>query len=352
MTKKLLFLYTEIAEYFLAGVEALSKLKAEIHIVRFPLNKEAPFKFRELPEVSFYNRPDYSEEQLLDLSKKINPDIIIVSGWIDKGYLKIAKYFKNKILTVLSLDNHWNGNLKQKIASILSPFYIKNKFTYAWVPGKPQSVFAKKLGFPESKIKTGFYTADVNLFSDYYQKYLSQKQKSYPKKILYVGRYIQQKGIFSMWQAFIELQKEDPSEWELICVGTGDLFDQRVEHPKIKHLGFIQPNQMGEIIADSGVYILPSNFEPWGVSVHEMAAAGMPLLCSKEVGAATEFLEDGKNGYFFEAENVESIKSAIKKIMQTDEKELQKMGTVSTEKASAITPEIWAQTVMSMLKYN
>ena len=352
MKPKALFLYTEIAEYFLSGIEALNKKETEIHIVKWATNKEAPFDFRNLNGVHFYERNLYSNAELAVLVKNINPSIIIVSGWIDKGYLKSLTAFKNKIPVVLSLDNHWTASLKQKLAALISPFFLKNKFSHAWVPGKTQKQYALKLGFKENKIHQGFYSADTSLFSGYHQKSRAQKQKNYPKKLLYVGRYIKEKAIPLLWESFIELQTEIPNNWELICVGTGELFEKRIHHPKIKHLGFIQPAEMDKIIAETGVFVLPSNFEPWGVVVHEYAAAGFPIICSDKIGAATTFLENGKNGFSFQSDNKEDLKKALKKTMSLSTEKLIEMGELSHKKSQQLSPEKWANTVLKILNSN
>ncbi len=350
MKTKILFLYTEIAEYFLAGVDALSKKNTEIHIVKWATNKEAPFKFRHIKNTTIYERNELSDSKLLKTAINISPDIIIISGWTDKAYLKTAKYFKGKIPTVLTLDNHWTANLKQKIARLLSPFIFKTKFSHVWVPGEPQKKYALKLGFPEDKIYLGFYSADTQLFSEYQQKYQEKKLTKLPHKFLYVGRYIHAKAVFLLWEAFAELQNENPNDWELICVGTGELFEQRMKHPKIKHFGFVQPKDMGDIIADTSVFVLPSNFEPWGVVVHEYAAAGYPVICSDKIGAASAFLENGKNGFYFQSENKESLKSAFKKIVKTPDDELIRMGEISQTKSLKLSPEKWADTVIKILE--
>lgn len=345
----ILFLYTEIAEYFLAGIESLNTQNVEIHIVKWATNKEAPFEFRHLEQLKFYDRDRFSDAQLLSLVQNIQPQMIITSGWTDKGYLKIAAFFNRKIPTVLTLDNLWTGSIKQKIAAFISPFFIKNKFSHAWVPGKPQTKYALKLGFKQSKIYTGFYSADTTLFSNFYQKYYNSKQKNFPKKLLYVGRYVEQKAIFLLWEAFIELQEENPNNWELICVGTGELFEQRTIHPKIKHLGFVQPKDMGRIIADTGVFVLAGKFEPWGVVVHEYAAAGFPLICSNKIGAATAFLEENKNGFFFESGNKADLKKVLKKTMSLSSEQLRAMGECSQKKSTQLSPDKWADTVLKIL---
>ena len=223
-----------------------------------------------------------SLSKLKDLASLVDPSIILCSGWVDNKYLKIVKKFRKKIPTVLLFDNQWKGSPKQILGSILSPFFLKNIFSNVWVTGKSAKYFAEKLGFLENQILTGLYSADTLRFSKYSAQFKKEKQTNFPKVFLYVGRYVNHKGIFDLWNAFIELQNEEPNDWELWCLGTGVEYENRVLHPKIKHFGFIQPYNMFKYLSKSGVYILPS-IEPWGVSVHEMAASSYPLLLSDKV---------------------------------------------------------------------
>ena len=279
--------------------------------------------------------------------EKISPDIIYCSGWTDKVYLKICGIYKSKIPTVIGLDNQWKGNIKQRIACLISPFYLLKKFSYAWIPGILQYKFAEKLGFNKNRIMSGLYCADVELFYTQFLSNREDKQRMFPKRFIFIGRYYEFKGVKDLWHAFIELQNENPNGWELWCLGTGDI--PPIQHPKIKHFGFVQLEQLKHFIKDTGVFILPSHFEPWGVAVHECAAAGMPLICSNEVGAATAFLKIGDNGYLHEAKNINSLKSAMKKMMRLPDKELNKMGDRSSELAKQITPTIWANTIMKII---
>ncbi len=347
---KILILYSEIAGYTITCVNKTIELypNVEFHIVRWPVNKEAPFEFK-LNSCSIYDRNTFSNKQLLELANTINPNLIISSGWMDKGYLNVCKHYKGKVKTVLALDNHWFGNPKQKIATLLSSFIVKNKFSHVWVPGKPQRQFAEKLGYNSSEISEGFYSADVDLFSSYFEKTKESKICNFPKRFIYVGRYVKHKGIFDMWNAFIELQKEHPNDWELWCIGTGDEFDNKIEHDKIKHFGFVQPENFLEYILQTGVYILPSHVEPWGVSLHEYAAAGFPMICSNKVGASEKFMREEKNGYVFTARDKEAIKDAFRKVVDSSEKELLDMQKKSIELSLLVTPAKWAETLMKLI---
>jgi len=344
---KILFLYTELAGYFEACIRELNTRDVEIHIVKWPVNKEAPFKFSFPEEVNIYDRSDYDTPGLIRLSKNISPDLIISSGWVDKGYLKVCKTFKGKIPVVLTMDNQWHGTLKQYVARLVAPFTLLHTFSHVWVPGKPQKEYALRLGFNSDRIRTGFYSADVDRFSKIAAKRFDKGKIS--KRFLYIGRYIPQKGIDKLFSAFMDLVDEGYSDWELWCMGTGDLYDERPIHDKIKHFGFVQPSEMEEYLEQAGVFVLPSDFEPWGVVVHEMAAAAFPMIISSAVGSVSEFLTDGENGFVFIKGDKEELKAAMKNIMEMSEEELLKMADNSYKKGMTWTPAKWAKEVLSFV---
>jgi glycosyltransferase involved in cell wall biosynthesis len=341
-----LFLYTEIAEYFLACSNQLSS-HGEVHIVCWPVNNEAPFQFQENKKLNIYSKADYNYNQLKELVTSINPDVIICSGWIDKDYLKITKTYFKKIPTIMTCDTQWRGDLKQRLAMVVSRFTLLKIFSHAWVPGQIQKQYVLNLGFKENKIETGFYSCDLTRFEAIYQSQKAEKKAHFPKRFLYVGRYYEFKGIKELWQAFIELQTEQPNEWELWCLGIGNI--EPIKHPKIKHFGFVQPKDLSPITLQTGVFILPSRFEPWGVVVHEFAASGFPLLLSNKVGAKEQFLKVGENGFEFEAESISSIKYALKNIINTSNSQLIEMSAHSNKLSKTISPKKWANGLLKMV---
>jgi glycosyltransferase involved in cell wall biosynthesis len=343
----LLVLYEDLAGYFVKCISVFSKqYNVDVHIFRKAVNKDAPFELT-LGEIRTYTVSEYRDEELMQLVQQIKPDAVFCGGWSNKLYLKIVKSCKGKVPTVIGFDNKWSGSLKQQLASMIAPFYITSKFDKCFVPAAEQKKFALKMGFQPSQIAEGAYCCDFDLFYEQYLANKEQKEKQFPKRFIYVGRYVQHKGIGDLWKAFIELQVEQPNEWELWCMGTGDV--KPVDHPKIKHFGFVQPAAMIDFIKDTGVFILPSHAEPWGVVIHEYAAAGFPIICSDEVGARTTFVEDNLNGYIYASGNVEELKSAMARIIDSSEEKLNGMSRESVSKAKLITPEIWAKQLISLI---
>ena len=92
---KFVFLYTEIAEYFLACCNQLAE-HGEVHIIRWPVNKEAPFKFEINPGLKLYSKTDYTLPQLEQLVASIQPNVLTVS------YTHLDVYKRQELVPVIT----------------------------------------------------------------------------------------------------------------------------------------------------------------------------------------------------------------------------------------------------------
>lgn len=344
---KILVLYEELALYLINGFNVLAeKNNCEILIISKKINSVAPFKFNNLHKnITVKEREFFSNKELLHLSKKFNPDFIFLGGWVYKPYLKILKTLRVK--TVIAFDNQWQGTLRQKLGCLYFKLTLKKFVSAAFVAGQKQYEFARHLGFNADNISMGLYCCDYDYFSSF-SKLKTGDGSVIPKRFLFVGRYAKEKGIEDLWSAFIDLQNQNPSEWELWCLGKGDV--KPVQHPKIRHFGFLQPSEMAEIIKNTGVFVLPSTFEPWGVVMHEYASAGFPILCSDKVGARDMFLGDNINGFVFKAGNNAQLKEKLNKFTNMPDVELCGMAQKSFNLASKLTPQIWAEKLLKIFK--
>lgn len=344
---KILILYYELAAYNIICFEQLTGFK-EVHVVAYPVNKEAPFDLLVSDRVKIHRRNEMDINSLRELYASVKPCITFCAGWSDRDYLTLSKEAKNS-KTILGFDNQWEANLKQRIGCLVKRKQFQKIFDYAFVPGEKQKEFANKLGFVDSKIFLGAYSCNYAYFNELGLKAKEEKKNNFPKRFLYVGRYIEHKGIYDMWDAFIQIENEHPNDWELWCIGIGDEFENKIEHEKIKHFGFVQPSEMEYFLNNTGVFILPSHFEPWGVVTHEFASAGFPLILSDKIGAGAKFLDNGYNGYRFSSNNLQELKKAMQNVINLSNKELLEMGDVSMRKAEEITPVKWANTLMKLL---
>jgi len=333
--KVILVLHSRLSDYFLNTFSEFKKYNNEvdIHIIyKLADANQAPFKFdfKEY-KLFLYEQSKFDFNDLVKLTKHIDPQIIICNSWGDKKYLKLVSKYKNNCKTIMNMDNQFYGTLKQYLGIIYSRLYLTKIFDKVWVPGIPQKKFAIKLGFMPDSIMTGWYVANEKLFKSMIP--------TVNKRFVFVGRYIELKGIRQLCNSFIKLQNNYPCDWELHCIGVGPLSNQLPIHEKIKHLGFKQPIEMRIIMKEGGVFVLPSFFEPWGVVVHEFSMAGFPLICSSKVGAATEFINN-KNGIIYNPKN-NGLYESLKEFTKKDFDDLLNMSKESIKQSNKITLTNW-----------
>ena len=106
---RVLILYTELAQYILSSISRfVERNEAEVLIVRWPLNKEAPFEFEYPTNTEILDRTALNNDELIEKAKAFDPDVILTSGWVDKGYTLVCKEFKNTVLLLLCVQTQ-NG---------------------------------------------------------------------------------------------------------------------------------------------------------------------------------------------------------------------------------------------------
>jgi glycosyltransferase involved in cell wall biosynthesis len=348
-SKRILILYRELAGYTVQCINHLCEVyDAKVDVVAFPINSDAPFQFQFSQNVTLESRANHTEISLLQKVEKTKYDLIFVGGWSDKAYLNCAKKAK-QTKCVLAFDTWWFGNLKQQLAVLYARFFIAPHFQYAFVPGVEQRALGLKMGFNNEQIVDGVYSCDVPRFAK-----ISELNKSNfdndVKNLMYVGRYSSEKFIEELQMVFLELWQEGYKQWNLICAGTGALYEKRIQHAAIKHLGFLQPESLFEEMKHCVAFALPSTFEPWGVVVHEFAAAGVPMVLSSSVGAKGAFLEENKNGYVFESTNTADLKVKLKLLFSQSNENLRNMGQHSHALAQKISPDTWAKSLLNMIE--
>lgn len=339
MNKRILCAVYNISGYTMAGVAELLKRGCEVAIIERPC-KYSEIAHETFPVIKWIDRRGVKNEA--DVFSVLNgwtPNIILSFGWSDKLICRVIRYFhKRGVTTIVGVDNPWKGTLKQICHCMISRFYLTRLFDYGWGSGTPQVKYLRLLGFSKERVYSGFYAADTEKFARLY----SSDRQFYPHHFIYVGRYVADKNMRRMERAFLSALADMPdSDWSLICIGGGKLWDERTIHPRIEHLGYKPPSELQNYIKDSGCFVLPSVIEHWGVVVHEFALMGLPMICSRNVMATTAFIREGENGFLFNPYDEDDIANAFCKIMKLDDDNLRIMGTRSHELGMSYTTSNW-----------
>lgn len=348
----LLVLHRRLSGYFIACLKALARSPDHnIITVAWPDQKDAPFD----PSV-FYgigtvkSRGDYTAEELHQLAEDFRPDCVLVSGWSDKGYLKVCRALKaGGVMIISGCDTQWKGSLRQQVACAVAPWHVQKFIDVFWVTGERQRQFAAKLGYPADRCWDGYYACDWDLFSAVAEK-RSQETKAENlnekngRSFCYVGRYVPVKGLDTLAEAYRLYSENVESPWKLICAGKGECREDLIA-AGAEDRGFIQPEALPTFFAEASAFILPSRFEPWGVVVQEAAATGLPVIVSDACGAGVHLLRDRWNGRSFAGGDAAHLADCMLWMHQQTEGELAALGRNSFELSKQYTPERWAETL-------
>jgi len=102
----------------------------------------------------------------------------------------------------------------------------------------------------------------------------------------------------------------------------------------IKFLGFKNQTELPQYYDLCDVFVLPSEFEPWGLVVNEVMNAGKAVIVSDRVGAGPDLVKQGLNGYIVPVGDVEALADRLRFITSNPDV-CKKMGCESLKQISA-----------------
>ncbi len=322
----------------------LVNMNVDIHFVHDNTKKLTPYTPPPLEGVTFNKKSDLNQKDLELLAHRFNPDILYISDRTIKSYNKIGIAYNGKIPVISGNDTPWYGG-KQWLNVMTSVFRHKRFFSHILIAGMRQFEYAKRLGFSNNNIIWPLYSADTAVFE---KIPLHLDRFEVAQDILFVGRFSKVKGIDYLVDGWKNVENKKGARLHL--VGNGD-FLNTVELPNdiILH-SFSNQQYLADLAFTCKAFILPSVFEPWGVVVHEFAAAGMPLVISDVCGSAPYFLKNNYNGFSFKSYSSVEITGALNKVFAMNSLQLLEMGTNSRFLSKSINPKLVAAALLSTLK--
>jgi glycosyltransferase involved in cell wall biosynthesis len=108
---------------------------------------------------------------------------------------------------------------------------------------------------------------------------------------------------------------------------------------RIRYEGFQAPGSLPRFFAQADIFVLPSRHDGWGVVVNQAMAAGLPIIASDAVGAASDLIEEGKSGFVVPAGDVERLQEAMGRILGLPADTRAEFGERARRKARGLQPE-------------
>jgi glycosyltransferase involved in cell wall biosynthesis len=151
---------------------------------------------------------------------------------------------------------------------------------------------------------------------------------SRPKRILFVGRLVEKKGVEYLLKAFPAVMAMIPDA-ELVIAGDGPLRQSLQDLATASNipavfLGAVDQSRVMELMRGSQVFCLPSitaengDAEGLPIVVLEAAAMGLGIVTSAR-GAVGEVVLDGINGLCFPEKNVELLAACLSRFLKEED---------------------------------
>ena len=212
------------------------------------------------------------------------------------------------------------------------PYYVRKAQSIVAISNSTKNDLIKYWHIPEEKI-----TVVYNGFTP-----PERVEKNKLKQILYISRIEHPgKNHLNLLKAFELLPENLRKEYTLVMPGAAwngaeTVFEYAEKSPckeQFKFTGFVDFAKLPELYSQSVMYIFPSNFEGFGLSLLEAMHAGLPCACSNnsslgELGSGAAEL--------FDPASPQKIASAMEKILTNEvyQKELIQKGREKSAKFS------------------
>ncbi|WPL19410.1 GDP-mannose-dependent alpha-(1-6)-phosphatidylinositol monomannoside mannosyltransferase [Thiorhodovibrio winogradskyi] len=283
----------------------------------------------------------------------IGPDVVCLNGWSVGGGLAALHWcLLNQRRSVIFSDSNAFDKSRYRLLE-----HIKNRLVAltdsALVAGSASRDYLLSMGFPPSRIFTGYDAVDNDHFSrDCEDHPISVYPGIFSNGdfFLAAARFEDKKNHLRLIDAYdLYRRKAAPNAWPLVILGDGYLRSEIEAKRETLALedsivlpGFVGYDELPVWYQGATCFIHPSTTEQWGLVINEAMASGLPVLVSNRCGCAPDLVEEGRNGYTFDPYDVDALAGLMLKI-SSDDCDRAAMGQASREIIARWTPQTFAE---------
>lgn len=274
--------------------------------------------------------------------ERLQPDVVIAPATPFPSGMASIKYSLQYNKISIMMDDAWEFSDRRGPIITAVKKIIHRNIDAAFIPAPSHAPYYLRMGFPPERIFYGVDTVDNDYFETSADTFRRQsttlrRELNLPSRyFLFVGRFIERKGINTLLDAYCQYRKSSSKEkWGLVLVGDGDERKQHEERMKeFSEVRFVG-SQFGENLCRyyglASAFILPSEVETWGLVVNEAMASRLPVLISKGCGAGRALVEEGRNGWTFGVGDSQALARCMTTMTDLPKGRLEQMGLQSNE---------------------
>lgn len=139
------------------------------------------------------------------------------------------------------------------------------------------------------------------------------------KRVVAMARYSHEKGIDLLLKAWAEVEKKN-SEWRLDIYGDGDstLYEQQIDSLEIDRSRCQLHGRTDDVeheYCNSGIFVLSSRFEGFGMVIIEAMACGLPVVAFDCPWGPRSIITNGQDGLLAENNNPSALAHKLLNLM-------------------------------------
>jgi glycosyltransferase involved in cell wall biosynthesis len=292
-----------------------------------------------------------------EVKKSLNdaaPDAIVCGGYNYPASWQAKSWAaKNRIPFILWVESTARDRRRRnRVIEMMKTSFMRGSSAFL-VPGKSSFEYVRSYGTKEENIFTAPNAVDIDLFarraaaahSD--SATFRQALRLPDHFFLYVGRLVEEKGVFDLLDAYGKLSAGLREQIGLVFVGDGPARTELARQSsmiapgRVEYAGFAQRDELAGYYALSEALVFPSHSDPWGLVVNEAMACGLPVIATDAAGCTADLVENNWNGLVIRSRDVGQLAVAMEDLARYPDIRFQ-MGNRSRERILRYSPQACA----------
>lgn len=243
---------------------------------------------------------------------RLAPDLLLVGGWSSPGYwaarswglrhhVPMVFWSESHILSARTRGRWVFDEIKRRFLAAFDSHYTFSQLGVEYLTG---------FGVPRQRITEAYNLPDIDAFDG------CERLEADPvPKLLYVGRIVENKGIWQMAQALAELRDRP---FRLLVAGDGPLrgeFERRLAlaglSGRVQFLGYLQQRELKAAYRRADILVFPTLNEVWGMVAHEALLSGLYVVGSDRAASTHALIRPGVNGESFSPTRAGALAQAL-----------------------------------------
>ena len=267
------------------------------------------------------------------LFKKEAFDFVLINGYMyafERQVVHYAKLANTRVILRGELTDSQRpgrGKLKTFFRDFYLRWFYRHIYAFCYVGEEARKHLIRMRISPE-KMFFSPYSVYYTLFESKRQKFTQCRSAlNVPDDqftFLFSGKMIPRKMPLLLAEAFRHMSKND--KLALIMVGDGPQKNilEGLLRPVLKSRlimpGFVNQSELGKYFMAADAFVLPSEYETWGLVVNEAMLFSLPVIVSNAVGCRNDLIIPDQTGYVFQSGDVESLVNAMQRLAKDPQK--------------------------------